>query len=85
MFFIRIFRIFIQSDTNTSLQSQMTRSKGKDADLVKLYNEIVKVSDSIKFKKRLSWQEKLLAARHYKSLMNELTGKTLRYTQYKVD
>jgi hypothetical protein len=39
----------------------------------------VKIADKIKYKQSLSSSEAVLGARYYRSLKNELAGKTLRY------
>jgi hypothetical protein len=76
---IKIFKLFIQSDTNLSLQRQLTDQEGVDNALLELYSALVKVADKIKFTQSLSTSEVVLGARYYRSLKNELTGKTLRY------
>jgi len=76
---IQILRRFVQTDTNTSVQALMSKSSSPAKEVVALYDEIIRVSDKIKFKSRLTFKEKLLAARYYKSISNELKGKTMRY------
>ena len=43
------------------------------------YDSIVKIADKIKFKTALSAKERVLAARYFRTLKNELSGKTVRY------
>ena len=76
---IKLFKLFIQSDTNLSLQRQLTDQEGVDNALLERYSALVKVADKIKFTQSLSTSEVVLVARYYRSLKNELTGKTLRY------
>ena len=76
---IKLFKLFIQSDTNLSLQRQLTDQEGVDNALLERYSALVKVADKIKFTQSLSTSEVLFGARYYRSLKNELTGKTLRY------
>ena len=76
---IKLFKLFIQSDTNLSLQRQLTDQEGVDNALLERYSALVKVADKIKFTQSLSTSEVVLGARYYRSLKNELTGKTLRY------
>ena len=76
---IKLFKLFIQSDTNLSLQRQLTDHEGVDNVLLERYSALVKIADKIKRTQSLSTSEVLLGARYYRSLKNELTGKTLRY------
>ena len=76
---IKLFKLFIQSDTNLSLQRQLTDHEGVDNVLLERYSALVKIADKIKHTQSLSTSEVLLGARYYRSLKNELTGKTLRY------
>ena len=76
---IKLFKLFIQSDTNLSLQRQLTDQEGVDNVLLERYSALVKIADKIKYTQSLSTSEVLLGARYYRSLKNELTGKTLRY------
>ena len=79
MFLLKILKIFIQTDTNMSLQRELSQSKAVDASRKQTYDAIVKIADKIKFKTALSSKERFLAARYYRTLKNELSGKTMRY------
>ncbi|MDA8824331.1 hypothetical protein N9N17_00360 [Schleiferiaceae bacterium] len=76
---IQFFKLFIQADTNLSLQRQLTDQTRDNDELLERYTALVKISDKIKYKQSLSSSEAILGARYYRSLKNELTGKTLRY------
>ena len=79
MLFIKIQKVFIQADTNMSLQRELSQAKAVDASRKQIYDAIVKIADKIKFKTALSSKERFLAARYYRTLKNELSGKTRRY------
>ena len=76
---IRIMRFFIQIDTNESLQRKINVSKGKDPTVTEQYQRIVSIADQIKFKKPLTFNDQITGARYYRTLKNELAGRTLRY------
>ena len=76
---IKFFKLFIQADTNLSLQRQLTDQARDNDELLERYKALVKIADKIKFKQSLSSSEAILGARYYRSLKNELAGKTLRY------
>ena len=76
---IKFFKLFIQADTNLSLQRQLTDKARDNDELLERYTALVKIADKIKFKQSLSSSEAILGARYYRSLKNELAGKTLRY------
>ena len=76
---IKFFKLFIQADTNLSLQRQLTDQTRDNDELLERYTALVKIADKIKYKQSLSSSEAILGARYYRSLKNELTGKTLRY------
>ena len=76
---IQFFKLFIQADTNLSLQRQLTDQARDNDALLERYTAIVKIADKIKYKQSLSSSEAILGARYYRSLKNELAGKTLRY------
>ncbi|MDB2435970.1 hypothetical protein N9W65_03220 [Schleiferiaceae bacterium] len=76
---IQFFKLFIQADTNLSLQRQLTDQTRDNDELLERYTALVKIADKIKYKQSLSSSEAILGARYYRSLKNELTGKTLRY------
>lgn len=76
---IKFFKLFIQADTNLSLQRQLTDQARDNDALLERYTAIVKIADKIKYKQSLSSSEAILGARYYRSLKNELAGKTLRY------
>lgn len=76
---IRIMRFFIQIDTNESLQRKIRVSKGTDASVTEQYQRIVSIADQIKFKKPLTFNDQITGARYYRTLKNELAGRTLRY------
>lgn len=76
---IQFFKLFIQADTNLSLQRQLTDQTRDNDELLERYTALVKISDKIKYKQSLSSSEAVLGARYYRSLKNELAGKTLRY------
>ena len=74
MFLIKILKIFIQTDTNMSLQRELSQAKTVDASRKQTYDAIVKIADKIKFKNALSSKERFLAARYYRTLKNEQTS-----------
>ena len=76
---IKFFKLFIQADTNLSLQRQLTDKARDNDELLERYTALVKIADKIKYKQSLSSSEAVLGARYYRSLKNELAGKTLRY------
>ena len=76
---IKFFKLFLQADTNLSLQRKLTDQEGVDNVLLERYSALVKIADKIKYKQSLSSSEAILGARYYRSLKNELAGKTLRY------
>jgi len=76
---IQFFKLFIQADTNLSLQRQLTDQTRDNDELLERYTALVKISDKIKYKQSLSSSEAIFGARYYRSLKNELAGKTLRY------
>ncbi len=76
---IQFFKLFIQADTNLSLQRQLTDQTRDNDELLERYTALVKIADKIKYKQSLSSSEAILGARYYRSLKNELAGKTLRY------
>ena len=79
MFRIKILKVFIQIDTNMSLQRELSEGKVFNESKKQTYDSIVKIADKIKFKTALSGKERVLAARYYRTLKNELSGKTVRY------
>lgn len=79
MFRIKILKVFIQTDTNRSLQRELSDGKVFNESKKQTYDSIVKIADKIKFKTALSGKERVLAARYYITLKNELSGKTVRY------
>ena len=79
MFRIKILKVFIQTDTNMSLQRAMSQTDSVDETTKQTYTAIVNIADKIKFKTALSSKERFLAARYYRTLKNELSGKTMRY------
>ena len=79
MFLIKILKIFIQTDTNMSLQRELSQAKTVNASRKQTYDAIVNIADKIKFKTALSSKERFLATRYYRTLKNELSGKTMRY------
>ena len=79
MFRIKILKVFIQTDTNRSLQRELSEGKVFDESKKQTYDSIVKIADKIKFKTALSAKERVLAARFFRTLKNELSGKTVRY------
>ena len=76
---IQIMRFFIQIDTNESLQRKIRVSKDKDPAVTEQYQRIVSIADQIKFKKPLTFNDQITGARYYRTLKNELAGRTLRY------
>ena len=54
MFRIKILKVFIQTDTNMSLQRELSQAKAVDASRKQTYDAIVKIADKIKFKTALS-------------------------------
>lgn len=78
MTIIKVLRIFIQEDKNSSLQRNL-KGSNKTSNQVNKYFCLVKIADKIKSKQRLDTSEIFLAARFYRSLTNELKGKTMRY------
>ena len=80
---IRIMRFFIQIDTNESLQRKILVSKDTDPAVTEQYQRIVSIADQIKFKKPLTFSDQITGARYYRTLKNELSGRTLRYESTK--
>ena len=80
---IRIMRFFIQIDTNESLQRKIRVSKDTDPAVTEQYQRIVSIADQIKFKKPLTFNDQITGARYYRTLKNELAGRTLRYESTK--
>ena len=68
----------MQEDKNSSLQRNL-KGSSKTSNQVNKYFRLVKISDKIKSKQKLDTSEIFLAARFYRSLTNELKGKTIRY------
>ena len=79
MFVIKVLKVFVQTDTNMSLQRELSQAKAVDESMKQTYDAIVKIADKIKFKTALSPNERFLAARYFRTLKNELSGKTIRY------
>ena len=79
MLVIKVLKVFVQIDTNMSLQRELSQAKAVDESMNQTYNAIVKIADKIKFKTVLSPNERFLAARYFRTLKNELSGKTIRY------
>ena len=79
MFRIKILKVFIQTDTNMSLQRELSQAKTVNASRKQTYDAIVNIADKIKFKTALSSKERFLAVCYYRTLKNELSGKTMRY------
>jgi hypothetical protein len=61
MFRIKILKIFIQTDTNRSLQRELSGGKVFNESKKQTYDSIVKIADKIKFKTALSAKERVLA------------------------
>lgn len=79
MVVIKILKVFVQVDTNMSLQRELSQAKTVDDSKKQTYEAIVKIADKIKFKTALSQKERFLAARYFRTLKNEISGKTMRY------
>ena len=54
MFLIKILKVFIQTDTNMSLQRELSQAKTVNASRKQTYDAIVNIADKIKFKTALS-------------------------------
>ena len=80
MITIKLLRIFIQADTNKSMQCMLRQSTSEDFDLLNdQYQRILGIADKIKTNRDLTWADRYVGAKYYRSLKNELSGKTLRY------
>ena len=79
LFQIKLLRLFIQVDKNTSLQVYLLKSSHATGERQKAYIEIGRILDKIKYRARLTPKETLHGARYYRSLTNEIKGRTLRY------
>lgn len=80
---IKFLRLFTQRDTNQSLQRLVSNDENKNPQHIRTYEEIVQIADKIKYKRTLTFRERLIAARYYRSLINELNGRTVRYNSYR--
>jgi uncharacterized pyridoxamine 5'-phosphate oxidase family protein len=87
MLLIKLMKVFIQTDTNMSLQRAMSQTDSVDETTKQTYTAVVNIADKIKFKSTLTSKERVLAARYFRTLKNELSGKTVRYesTNYKTN
>jgi len=80
MFTIKLLRIFIQADTNKSMQRMLRESTSEDFDHINdQYRRILGIADKIKTNCDLTWADRYVGAKYYRSLKNELSGKTVRY------
>jgi len=80
MITIKLLRIFIQADTNKSMQRMLRESTSEDFDKNKdQYQRLLGIADKIKTNRKLTWADRYVGAKYYRSLKNELSGKTLRY------
>ena len=79
MLLIKLLKVFIQTDTNMSLQRAMSQTDSVDETTKQTYTAVVNIADKIKFKSTLTSKERVLAARYFRTLKNELSGKTVRY------
>lgn len=82
MLLIKTLRIFVQKDTNQSLQRKLVVQAGNSSAGSKEYQKIISIADKVKFQKNISFKECLFAAQYYRSLKNELSGRTLRYESF---
>ena len=80
---IQIMRFFIQIDTNESLQRKIRVSKDTYPSVTEQYQRIVSIADQIKFKEPLTFSDQITGARYYRTLKNELSGRTLRFESTK--
>ena len=80
MFTIKLLRIFIQADANKSMQRILRESTSEDFDKIKdQYQRLLGIADKIKTNRKLTWADRYVGAKYYRSLKNELSGKTVRY------
>lgn len=86
MLLIHFFRFFIQQDTKNTLQRRISNILNKrvkeeiNSTLKEQYLLLVDLAEKVKHRKHLlTYSDKLFLARHYNSLQNELTGKSVRY------
>jgi len=80
MITIKLLRIFIQADTNKSMQRMLRESTIKEFDQLNVqYQQILGIADKIKTNRDLTWADRYVGAKYYRSLKNELSGKTVRY------
>lgn len=77
MFLIQVLRLFIQQDKKLSLQRSLLQKKTVAAE--NDYSRLIHLTEKHKFKKALTFSERLFLARYFKSFQNERNGKTLRY------
>ena len=88
MLLVHLLRPFLQKDRKTSMQRAIisTKKSHSNHDVLKEnYNRLVLVADRIKYKRGLSLTDAKFAATYYKSIQNELDGKTLRFNQSELD
>lgn len=86
MLLISFLRFFIQQDRSITLQREISNILNKKVkeeindSLKERYLLLVDLSEKVKYRKHLlSYSDILFLARHYNSLQNELTGKSVRY------
>ena len=80
MFTIKLLRTFIQADANKSMQRILRESTSEDFDKIKdQYQRLLGIADKIKTNRKLTWADRYVGAKYYRSLKNELSGKTVRY------
>jgi len=80
MFTIKLLRTFIQADANKSMQRMLRESTSEDFDKIKdQYQRLLGIADKIKTNRKLTWADRYVGAKYYRSLKNELSGKTVRY------
>ena len=86
MLLISFLRFFIQQDRSITLQREISNILNKKVkeeindSLKERYLLLVDLAEKVKYRKHLlSYSDILFLARHYQSLQNELTGKSVRY------
>ena len=82
MIIVCFLRHFCQKDRRISLQRAVASGRNNNSvteEIERKYQRIIQIADSIKYKRVLSFEEAKFAAAYFRSLKNELDGKTLRF------
>ena len=77
MLIIFLLKIFIQKDRKLSLQRALLKNKTASDEAA--YANLIYLTEKHKFKKPLTWEERVFLANYYRSFQNERNGRTLRF------